>query len=252
MKRDVWMRNASSMNDYMEVAFGSSCLKASLQQFGQRLEAVLNNVRSGLCNDSLNWLGRADFNLHQHTYLTSLSEHRPNDDLGLLSMWRAYGGPTAGVALIFNTSFLEIDGNSLASWLSPVLYGDQAYLAEFERWTTSLENNPAVLSAIPPDTLQGLVYNVLQFSILSAKHVGFREEREWRIIHSPRENASAWIQPTFETIQNKPEVVYHLPLRNEIGMQLPQLDLRQLLYLIIIGPCQNPYQVASIFEDILR
>lgn len=252
LKQNVWMRNASSMNDYSEVAFGSTCLKNALGQHGKRFFDVLNSVHPGLCEQVLDWLGRADFNNHQHTYLTCVSEHRPNDLIGQLSMWRAYGGPTAGVALIFNADFLDLETSSLASWSSPVLYGDSKYVEEFERLVVSFEQNLGVLQAIEPDVLKNMLYNALQFSILSAKHIGFQEEREWRIIHSPRENASAWVQPTFETVRGKPEVVYHLPLQNAEGMNLPELDLDRLLHRVIIGPCQNPYQVASTFQDILE
>jgi hypothetical protein len=42
-----------------------------------------------------------------------------------------------------------------------------------------------------------------------------------------------------------------MPLRNEPGVNMPLLELDALLSKIIIGPCQNPYQVASTFQDIL-
>lgn len=252
LKKNVWMRNASSMNDYLEVAFGSTCLKAALSRHRDRFEAALNVARPGLCKEILEWLDRADFNHHQHTYLTSLSEHKPTDELGQLSMWRAYGGPIAGVALVFNPDFLDMDSNELATWSSPVLYGDEAFIIEFEALTKRLEDNAAALTAIEPDTLRNLMFNALQFLILSAKHVGFREEREWRIIHGPREYSSAWVQPSFESVRGKPEIVYHLPLQNEDGMNLPEIDLKQLLHRVIIGPCQNPYQVASTFQEILH
>lgn len=252
LNRDVWMRNASAMNDYREVAFGSDCLKAALRSFGKRFQDALDVAGPGLCNEILEWLGRADFNHHQHTYLTSISEHRSSDDMGLLSMWRAYGGPVAGVALIFNKDFLDADSSPLEAWSSPVLYGNAAYLKEFEALVGRLEANGNLLKSIDPAQLKGIVFNSLQYSILSTKHAGFREEREWRVIHQPRERSSAWLQPTFETVRGKPEVVYHIPLRNAEGMNMPEIELTRLLYKVIIGPCQNPYQVASTFEDILR
>jgi hypothetical protein len=156
------------------------------------------------------------------------------------------------VALIFKTEFLDMDSEPLATWSSPVVYGEEAYLAEFEKLVVSLEHSSDALRAVDPDTLESLVFNALQFSILSAKHIGFREEREWRVIHGPRELASAWVMPSFESVRGKPEVVYHLPLQNSPGMNLPMLDLTRLIDRVIIGPCTNPYQVASTFEDILR
>src|SRR5690349_1942221 len=70
LKRNVWMRNASSMNDYMEFTFGSNCLKGALRIHGERFAAALNVVRPNLCHEVLEWLGNADFNHQHHTYLT--------------------------------------------------------------------------------------------------------------------------------------------------------------------------------------
>ena len=252
LKQNIWMRNASSMNDYMEFTFGSNCLKDSLRAHGGRFKAALDAVRPNLCEEILDWLWKTDFTHQHHTYLTALSEHSPDDTIGLLSMWRAYGGPVAGVALVFNNDFLDIDTNELMSWSSPVIYGDVEFINEFEKAVQRLEQGLDKLRAIDPEILKHIVFNALMFAMLSAKHIGFREEREWRIIHLPREFASAWVQPTFETVRGKPEVVYHLPLANQDGMNLPQIDLNRLLYKVLIGPCQNPLQVASTFEDILQ
>lgn len=252
LKQNIWMRNASSMNDYMEVTFGSECLKTALGDHRDRFTAALEAVRPNLANQVLEWLDRAGFNHQHHTYLTSMSEHDPDDELGLLSMWRAYGGAVAGVALVFNTDFLAIDTNALAAWSSPVVYGKPAFLNAFEQTVEGFEQNRDLLRSVDPDSLKSIIFNALQFAILSTKHIGFQEEREWRVIHLPRESASAWVEPTFETVRGKPEVVYHLPLANQVGMNLPQIDLNRLLHRVIIGPCLNPYQVASTFEDILR
>lgn len=252
LRQNIWMRNASSMNDYMEVTFGNECLKAALGVHHDRFAAALDAVRPDLSNEILDGLRRAGFNHQHHTYLTSISEHEPNDELGLLSMWRAYGGRVAGVALVLNTDFLTIDTNTLAAWSSPVVYGAPEFLNAFDQSIQRLEQNPDALRAVDPEVLKSIIFNALQFAILSAKHIGFREEREWRVLHLPREFGSAWVQPTFEIVRGKPEVVYHLPLANQQGMDLPQIDLNKLLHRIIIGPCQNPYQIASTFEDILR
>jgi hypothetical protein len=251
LKQNIWMRNASSMNDYLEFKFGSACLKAALREHGPRFAAALDVARPKLSHEVLEWLYRADFNHQHHTYLTSMSEHEPEDDLGLLSMWRAYGGPVAGVALVFNPDFIEIDTNELAAWSSPVVYGEHDFFAAFDATIQRLEQNPDKMRAIDPEALKSIAFNALQFAILSTKHIGFREEREWRIIHEPREVASAWVQPTFESVRGKPEVVYHLPIQNQNGMNLPEIDLNRLLYRIIIGPCQDPLQIASTFADIL-
>jgi len=252
LNRDVWMRNASSMNDYSEVSFGRACLDAALRQHGDRLRNALEAAKPGVFDRVIERLKQQEFNHHQHTYLTCLTEHRPNDELGVLSMWRAYGGPKAGIALIFRSDFLEMDTNVLGAWSSPIIYGEPAFISEFERLVASLETNVPTLAAIEEAILENIAFNAMHFAVLSTKHIGFREEREWRVIHSPREFASAWVMPSFETIRGKPEVVYHLPLQDQAGMNLPELNLTSLLDRVIIGPCQNPLQVAGTLADILR
>lgn len=250
LKQSIWMRNAAYMNDFREVAFGSECLQASLRLYGARFCQALNLDGKSLGHDVITQMDGADFHHHHHTYLTCITEHRPTDDMGLLSMWRAYGGST-GVALIFNSDFLDIDSSPLAAWSSPVLYGDAAYLQEFASLVRRLEDNQDLLRSVDPEYLKRAVFNTLQFSILSTKHVGFREEREWRIIHQPRETTSPWVPPSFEPIRGKPETVYHLPLANTGDLDRPELDLARLLDRIIIGPSQYPYQLASTFSQIL-
>src|SRR5438034_9973301 len=48
LRQNIWMRNASSMNDYMEVTFGSECLKAALGVHRDRFAAALEAVRCTL------------------------------------------------------------------------------------------------------------------------------------------------------------------------------------------------------------
>lgn len=252
LNRNIWLRNAASMNDFSEIQFGSKKLIGALEKHRDRFRAALDVIQPGLCNEVLTWLGNADFNHHQHTHLSSLSEHRPDDEMGLLSMWRAYGGASAGVALIFNTDFLDIDSTALSCWSSPVLYDSGVeFDLEFQDTIARFEQGADFLKSCDPALVKSVAFNALQFSILSTKHCGFGEEKEWRIIHLPRESASAFVLPTFETVRGIPEVVYHLPLQNLPGMNLPDVDIRKLLHRVIIGPCQNPYQVASTFEDIL-
>jgi len=62
-----------------------------------------------------------------------MSEHEPDDELGLLSMWRAYGGPE--------------------------------FLQAFDQTVQRLEQNPDTLRAINPDVLKNIVYNALQFAL---------------------------------------------------------------------------------------
>lgn len=248
----IWLRNASNMNDYREVQHGSDCLKKALRDHGQMFVETLDVFGVGFANSILQSLDSADFNARFHTYLTCVSEHLATDTTGRLSMWRAYGGPIAGVALVFDPLFLDFESSDLAVWSSPVLYGDdERFSVQFLNVLDNLRSNRELMQRVGPDTVRNIVLNALKFGILTTKHVGFQEEREWRLIHMPRDMASAIVQPTFQSIGGAPEQVYHLPLKDEFGRR-PDYNLDKLLHRVIIGPCQNVIQIASTIEDALR
>jgi len=67
-----------------------------------------------------------------------------------------------------------------------VVYGEAAFLTAFEQTVQRLEQNPDKLRAVDPNVLKSIVFNALQFAILSTKHLGFREERESFLFHPGR------------------------------------------------------------------
>lgn len=250
----LWLRNATLMNDFSEVTYGSNCLKMTLSSgLRAKLEAALDAQHPGLCKAVLAQLDDHDTLARKFTYLTSLSAHDPDNLLGRLSMWRAYGGQTSGVALIFNTDMFEVNSTQLQAYSSPVLYGSEVeYAHELSKVITNIEQNQSLLSGIPFQSAQSILFNALQFSILSTKHPAFEEEQEWRVIHSPMMNPSAFIQSAVHTIRGIPQMVCELPLRNQPGLNMPNMDLENLLNRIIIGPCAHPHEVAWGFREILR
>jgi hypothetical protein len=102
---EVWMRKSNTMNDFMEIEHGLSCLKASYDgepgnRFKATLDCMLPGCRAEVEKRFNSWIPhfKAD------TYLTCVSEHLDSEDgLGRLSMWRAYGG-AAGVAVVLNNT----------------------------------------------------------------------------------------------------------------------------------------------------
>jgi hypothetical protein len=63
-----------------------------------------------------------------NTFITSISEHDDKEDLhGRLSIWRAFGGNSARVAIVFNVPWFSDGALALKVRMNPV-----AYLAETE------------------------------------------------------------------------------------------------------------------------
>lgn len=252
--KTIWLRNAALMNDFSEVQHGGACLRHSLESsLGMRLQAVLDSVYPQLLTEVLEWLKEADFSAKHHTYLTSVSAHKADDKMGRLSMWRAYGGQTAGVALIFNTDGFQSEDDQLSAYSSPVLYGGlDIFYNEFEKIVSNIENNLQLMASIPRTNVKAIILNAFHYSILSTKHVAFEEEQEWRVIHSPLTNSSEFIRPSIECINGVPQIVYRFPLENQLGLSMPELDISNLLHRVIIGPCSHPVEVAWAFQEILR
>lgn len=250
----LWLRNAQLMNDFSEVAYGTNCLQLALQGGqGARMQAALDAAHPGLWMAIAEFLNSIEAQTRTHTYLTSLSAHKSDDHLGRLSMWRAYGGPTSGVAIVFNTEVFGQESLRLGAYSSPVVYGDQFSMGEhLAEVVDGLAASTELIKQVPFDNAKAIMINALQFATLSFKHPAFAEEQEWRVIHRPLTDASAFIPTSVETVRGIPQMVCKIPLRDQPGLEMPWLNMDRLLNRIIIGPCVYPQQVAWGFSEILR
>ncbi|CCA89783.1 DUF2971 domain-containing protein [Novosphingobium sp. PP1Y] len=253
--RTMWLRNAGVMNDFLEIDFGRAATETTIKgDLGARLYEFLDGISDHLGARLLDRHEGHRKHARETVFMSSLSEHDPNDLLGRLSMWRAYGGPVAGVALLFRheviTTELDIDMDLITS---PVLYGGaKEYAEQFEKMVQGLEAEKDFLAEFDPEILLDVTALALQMSMLSLKHPGFEEEQEWRVIHRPYEFSSSRLLPQTITIGGIPQAVYELPFHNpgkDALFDIPQLDLKEILAGIIIGPCLYPETVFRAFRD---
>lgn len=253
-KREIWMRRATTMNDFMEVDYGIQCLSlaygaASGATFRNELDRLFPGFRPRLEKWFNGWAAA----FKHDTYLTCLSEHRDHEDrLGRLSMWRAYGGST-GVALVLkNTPFLGIS-DAIRVYSSPVAYlTPDAFAREFEAMGERVRVNADFLKAQGDQIVDGDICKMFRFAVLCTKHPGFHEEIEWRVIHSPMYERSDRVSKQIETIRGVPQHVIKIPLRNYPDEGFVGAELHELLDRIIVGPTQHPRIMADAFCDLLR
>lgn len=252
--KTIWLRNAAMMNDFSEIAYGKAQLESVLDSgLEQRLEAALTVVHPELMKEVRQWLVDVDRITREQTYLMSVAAHHPDDHLGKLSMWRAYGGTTSGVALVFNTEVFEHDSDALGAHSSPVLYGDSDDLTkQIEIVVANVENNIDKFKNVSSDTAKSILFTAFQYWILSTKHPAFREEEEWRVIHMPFTAPSAFIPTSIRVVRGIPQMVCEVKLQNQPNLDMPWLELDRLLYRVIIGPCAYPEQVRWAFIDLLK
>lgn len=260
----VWLRNARLMNDFREIQHGHDCLVEAWkdQAAGGRFKALLDSFADGLSTAV-----EHEFDSDQHataasTFLLSISEHGGesehdqqtiDEDLyGRLSMWRAYGGDT-NVAFIFrNAPFVTDRASALGSYTSPVLYGDAAvFKAEFQKVISSIERHSEFVRQLPPDELKAIILHVLRAAMLSTKHKGFHEEREWRVIYRPVPGNDR-IEENIEVVSGVPQRVCKIPLADNPEAGVSGIRIADALDRIIIGPTLYPWPIAEAFISLLH
>jgi hypothetical protein len=253
--RSIWLRNAAVMNDHSEIEHGRATMEPILKyQHGDRLRAILDAASPGAATKVMERHEGDKQTARETVFMTSLSEHPAGDVLGKLSMWRAYGGPVAGVALLFNRAIATIETSvDLELIASPVFYGGiNEFEDEFRDLVDRLDAHPDILRSVNPEILVSAASTALQFAMLSIKHRGFAEEEEWRLIHRPYEYSSAHVQATTVTIGGIPQTIYgipfHAPHKGHL-FNIPDLQLGSILEGVIIGPCLHPETVRRAFID---
>lgn len=253
--RSVWLRNAAVMNDHSEIEHGRAILSTLLEgPVGRRLCAALDAVHDGVSNTVRAHFYQDAHDARETTYMTSMCEHGPTEWFGRLSMWRAYGGPRAGAAIVLKPGVVTDPSLNLGLYPSPVLYGDASDVAvELGAVADALERAPGAVAAVDADMVAHVVAGALHFAMLSIKHRGFEEEREWRILCPARElSPDRPVRRVVRSVAGIPQLVCELPLHGKGGTFLPQLTWENMLERIIVGPSLHPEVVKRAFEAELQ
>jgi hypothetical protein len=250
----IWLRRATTMNDFMEVEYGIKCLVDAYKgTAGTTFKGELDRLLPGFRPELEKWFDWRATGLRHDTYLASFSEHRDAEDaLGRLSMWRAYGGST-GVALVFKSAAFLGTSDALRVYSSPVAYlRSEGFAKEFAAMGERMAVHADFLKSQAVETVKAQIYNMFRFAVLGTKHPGFHEELEWRIVHSPSYEPTDRLCKTIEIIRGVPQHVIKVPLKNYPSEGLVGAELPEILDRIIIGPTQHPTAIAEAFIDLLR
>lgn len=249
--QEVWMRNVCVMNDYAEATHGLDMINAALSGGAARkLFSVLDAVFPRASDESLAQFVRCGDSLRLDTYLACFSEHADvEDDLGRLSMWRAYGGES-GVALVFNSDAALSESDVFSAYTSPVMYGGAREVAsQLEGMADAAILAKESIQQCSGDEIVAYLLSSFQMLALSTKHPAFREEQEWRVITNPTLGSSAELTTAVETVAGLPQRVMKLPLRDYPEQGLVGLALNKSLQRVIIGPTEFPWVVFDALSD---
>jgi hypothetical protein len=251
--RKMRLRNAAVMNDFMEIEHGSACLaRVWRSDTGKRLKEIVDGLFPGLSDELTNVLDAWRHDFQTETFITCLSEHDPEEnELGKLSMWRAYGG-SSGVAIVLNPAVFLSVSDALPTFTSPVAYlSPEAFEMEFERVVGNIETSLDFIKAEGRDELYNSLFHAFRTSMLCTKHPGFSEEREWRIVYAPSLNSSDRIIPSVELIRGAPQIVHSIPFKDYPEEGLVGAELPKLIDRVIIGPTEFPYQLRQAIVSLL-
>lgn len=244
------------MNDLAEVTHGLTIVvKAIRSEAGKRL------VDAGLIAGSRTQdeaVARLEsWNVRDRAWVFCMSgsdicDDPCRSDNGLLSMWRAYGGHT-GVSLRINAEPLFSAPNNLGTFISRVQYEDvldgvDRLVDVFDR-VLELRDRPSDQIS----TIANFMSSVLLVNCLCAKHAGFAEENEWRIVALPGMFEDTITEPKVVTVRGVPRIARCIALRT-YGDAHGNIDLsiRSLLSGVLVGPCAAQVEVAAAIKYALK
>jgi len=255
----IWMRKTSCMSDYLEVEHGFEALR---KVFGDTskldvFSKALDGCAPGAVEEAIQLFNGHLGNIRSSTYIASISEHNLEEDIhGRLSMWRAFGGNTGRVAIVFKLPWYSAGlfeaMKTLGLFFSPVVYmADSDYDNEFNTIIQNINANCDLLQAVDNERIRNNIFHMLLTGTVCSKHSGFREEKEWRVMHFPILWNSALIESEIKVIGGVPQKIYKLPLDATVSPSLAELDFSRIFDRLIIGPTEYPWAMFEAFSDAL-
>jgi len=215
-------------------------------------KSALDGCVDGVGKQSFDLFNQWWNDIRFNTYITCVSEHDDSEDQhGRLSMWRAFAGATARVALVFKIPLTEDSAAFLNLLMIPVAYHNDARVErELESVIKNIRDNQEFLRSIDREMFVQSIFFMLVTSVVCLKHEGFREEREWRVIYSPNLRPSPLISPSIEVVGGVPQRVYKIPLAGG-SPDLANVAIPSLVDRVIIGPSPYPWPMYEAFVTAL-
>jgi hypothetical protein len=166
-------------------------------------------------------------------------------------MWRAYGRGT-GVGIVLNQEPFFGESNAFKAYSTPVAYlKSDEFLLNLNKIAKTIEESASFLKSLDKNIVKTVVINALRFAVVSTKHCGFSEEKEWRVIYSPNIEKSPHLTHSIENIDGVPQEIYKFPIKDIPNEGVTGLDLKGLINRVIIGPTQHPFALYKAFVKTL-
>ena len=250
--QSLWMRNALNMDDFREIQHGHDLLLEYFSDPSKHkwLMEILNRCCGEAGKTAIDIFGRHYQDLKRFTYITCFSQHEKEHDAhGRLSMWRAFGKGSAGIAIVLNPPRRDIAA-PLQAFLVPVMYFTKTDLwNELDSIFNNIAANETLLKDVPQDQIYKWVFTMLVALVTSLKHQGFEEEKEWRLLHVPKTYPSEFVPESNQVIGGVPQLIRKIDLKNNPENGIEGISIRELVERVIIGPTQFG---GAIFDSISK
>ena len=119
-----------------------------------------------------------------------------------------------------------------------------------------VERNIGMLRLAGEDVASHLTLSAMHFAALSTKHPGFSEEREWRVIYTPKfsltGSRTSRLEGKIVTLGGVPQRIFALKLENVPEEGFLGATLPELLIEVIIGPTQFPWPIYDALVEKLQ
>ena len=213
----LWLRHIKIMNDSREILHGAEAVTSIINGAkGRELVSWLDAIRPGAGALIDGILAELVSTLRDNTFICSLSEHDHSNirerQYGRLSMWRAYARNN-GVAVIANMTPMRTITDYFDAYSFPVVYGDKNEIgARLCSVVDGIIADHEFVSRLDDAHLTWAIESMLTYYCSCAKHPGFEEEREWRIVHRRRPGMISKLKTEQRTIGKTPQPVVEFPL----------------------------------------
>jgi hypothetical protein len=250
-----WLRNAVCMADYTEVLHGFSLMQRLFAKRHDEFVAALDAQVPGAAPAGIRAFNENLPRIREQTFIGSLSEHLESEDLhGRLSMWRAFGGTAARVAIVLNVPFFAGAAQALLVTFSPVAYlREHQVNDELTEVIGNIRQSANFLKEQDPKLISAYVFTMLLAAVVGLKHEGFQEEKEWRAFYTPMWPAPppVQMQRSIQSIAGIPQHVYELPLDAMVSPLLAELEFSKIFDRLIIGPTPYAAPMRAAFVEAL-
>ena len=238
---EIWFSNPLFMNDMQELRFGLNAGRSLFSNAELLKKAGGSDSRAATLQHSFaHYFQEFDNQDAFDTYVFCLSEHEKANTDGVLSMWRGYGQHGNGVALVFDTGSL--------TWVptSPLIVSKVSYASDEDRISelnALLHHWAEIVSSVslPYNKLYVAAYvafAAIKTFALTAKHKGFAEEAEWRVIYYPERDRVGLLKRFlgYHVGERGVEPKLKYPVGHIAGVSGPDLVLERIVERIILGP----------------